>query len=521
MVPTLATIARPCSGRLAAGFMRMAGKLSPWMICVAAVAFYCFIGSGGRWTEWFRSSAFYHEQAAGFCSGHLYSSAKPHPTLLTLANPLDRENSQYWNWDYSFYEGHLYLYWGLLPAALLAFLQCGLGISWIVGDEYLTVIFLALRLPITWLLLRELANRIQPAPPGWAVPLSLAVAAGCNPVLFVASRGAVYEAAIGGGVLFTTLAWYCVARVVARPAALYRWLAGAGLSLGLAGTCRASLLPAGALAVMLVTLLSCPVGLKSWAALRPLLLGAAAAGAPFAVVAGVHLLVNHLRFGDWTEFGVRYQMGLTVDVSPAYILPNLWQYLVHPLHGLCRFPFLEAKWHQELRPHMPSWLPSPPGHYAYEPVTGLLFGFPFGYLLLLGPLLRWVHVLRAKAKGVVGQSVAGAAVAKVVVARFSGIVIPVTAVAALPVLCLFAFCMRYEMDVLPGLVCLAAVAGWRALGLPGRAWRAATRILFVTLSVGSIVIGALMGFSGYFARFEFQNPALMKQLGDAFNFCGL
>src|SRR5262245_43206216 len=104
--------------RLAAGAR---AALPIVLALAAAAAYYVFLASAGHMGgTWWRWSAFYDAQAEGFRAGHLYLPERPSPALKALANPLDPANMRFWRWDYSYRDGHLYIYWGLVPAALLA-----------------------------------------------------------------------------------------------------------------------------------------------------------------------------------------------------------------------------------------------------------------------------------------------------------------------------------------------------------------------------------------------------------------
>ena len=83
---------------------------------LAVAAYYVFVISAGHFTRWHVWSAFYDAQAEGILHGHLYLPEAPSRELMALANPYDLANMPFWRWDHSYYQGHLYLYWGLVPA---------------------------------------------------------------------------------------------------------------------------------------------------------------------------------------------------------------------------------------------------------------------------------------------------------------------------------------------------------------------------------------------------------------------
>lgn len=524
---------------------------APWaLFALLVIGYYWFLISTGHFTSWQPATQFYDTQAEGFRAGHLHTTMKPDPRLLRLPNPLDYQHSPLWAWDYSLYRGRLYLYWGLTPAAALALVKALLGLRVAVEDSVLVFTFLCLRVLAGSLLLVELARRFTPAPPRWAVWAALLVFALAHPTPFLLARPAIYEAALAGGAAFVVCAYYFTFRWLgsaAAPARLH-WLMAASTCLGLAGTTRPSLLPAGALFTVLLfaraaaqlwperwgqllrrspsaglpapatregesaARAGAPQGARqAWALARC----GAAAFLPFSALTLVHLVINQLRFGSWREFGVSYQLGIPFDIGPRYVLANLYNYLFHPWHTSCRFPFLLPRWHETWPPqyHFPSWLSVPAGYYAFEPLTGVLNAIPFCWLLLLLPLgLLWARWRRRTLQ--IGRE------QRSVSRWFKTIVIAVTLVSSVPILMLFAFSMRYEAEFASGLLLLSCLAGWRWLALPESAvGRRLVHGAYATIAALTIVIAAPFGFVGYFDSFQRNNPALFSWLQDSLSTC--
>lgn len=490
---------------------------------VTVTTYYVFVISAGHFSVWPDQGkdppSYYDTQAEGFRAGHLYTTELPHPGLLRVPDPYNYQNRALWTWDYSLYGGHLYLYWGLTPAALLALAKTLVRLDAPVRDALLVFVFLCGRLLAGCLLIRGLARRFAPTPPAWSVWLALLVFAVAHPTPFLLARPAVYEAALSAGACFLTLGTHFGFSWLfsEQPAKRRGGLAAASLCLGLAGTCRPSLLPAGAgmLALLLVFGLQRSNALR-WPAQsgRSVLRLCAAAALPFTALVLTHLVVNQLRFGSWTEFGVHYQLGIPFDMSVRYLPANLWSYSFHSLHGGCRFPFLIPCWHNDfpLRHTLPSWLPWPDGYYTYEPLAGVIPAVPFSWLLcapLLGVVWRRLRRTNAVRTGADARW------------RWFCALLAWTGVAAsLPILMMFAFSMRYEAELLPSVLLLATLAGWGLLRLPRSklgAWLA--KLSYGGLAVSSALIGAAYGFSGYFQLFATQHPQLFQPLQETLNFC--
>ena len=491
----------------------------------AVVVYYVFVVSAGHWSSWFTWTAFYNAQAEGFRAGHLYIPEVPSAALRALADPLNPKNMHFWRWDHSYYRGHLYLYWGFVPAALLAAGKALLRIRTVVGDEVPTFVFVTGRAIVGTLFIRALARAASPAPPAWAIWLSQLVFVLANPIPYFLARGAVYEAAISAGVLFVLGGLYFGLGAVRRAGhggGGDWWLAAAGLCFGLAAGSRISLLPAAGLLTALTLLVCWRAGGGGGHRLVRVSLWC---GLPALAVVFVQLLINHLRFGRWLEFGVTYQMGFTFASGLRFVPANLFLYLLGPPVHSCAFPFLMTRWSTG-RAGTPAWLPWP-ADYRIEPAIGLLTVVPFLWLLIIVTPLglariraRWAARATAARPAPLPAPPDPAARAlwtrRWVVAALA-IAILVTAV---PPLLIFSNSMRYEWDFASGLMLASALAGWALLRAPrSRRGRIAAAAIFAVLAIASIVAGVLLGFVGYFDHFARHNPALLARLQHALDLC--
>jgi hypothetical protein len=493
----------------------------------AVIVYYVFVVSAGHWGSWFTWTAFYNAQAEGFRAGHLYIPEAPSAALRALPDPLNPKNMHFWRWDHSYYQGHLYLYWGFVPAALLAAGKALLRIREAVGDQVPVFVFVTGRAIVGTLLIRSLARAVPAAPPRWAVWLAQLVFVLANPIPYFLSRGAVYEAAISAGVLFMLCGLHFGLRGVqgaGRPGGsrgTRGWLAAAGFSFGLAAGSRISLLPAAGLLTAL-TLLAC------WRAgggdlprlVRVTLWG----GVPALAVVVAQLAINRLRFGQWLEFGVSYQMGFTFASGLRFVPANLYLYLLGPVVHSCSFPFLMTKWNMG-RAGTPAWLPWP-ADYRIEPAIGLLIVVPFLWLLIIAAPLALARMRARRAARAVAATVttaaSGAPASSAPWTRrwvIGALAISIL-VTAVPPLLIFSNSMRYEWDFASGLMLAATLAGWSLLRAPrSRRGRIAAAALFAVLAIASIVAGVLLGFVGYFDHFARHNPALLTRLKQALDLC--
>ena len=163
---------------------------------------YLFIVSAGRFTDWPTYLTFLDDQAEGFRAGHLHFAIEPAAALLAKANPFDPAWKPLWYWDASLYNGHYYLYWGPVPALLLAGFKTLCRVHTRVGDQYVVFALTSLQALAGLLLIDRAHRRLFPALPGVFVVLAVAVFAFVNPTLYNLARAGVYEAAIVGGHAF-------------------------------------------------------------------------------------------------------------------------------------------------------------------------------------------------------------------------------------------------------------------------------------------------------------------------------
>jgi hypothetical protein len=517
---------------------RLGRRLGAQRVRVAAfllilALYYNFVVSAGHMTTWPSHTWYYDDQAQGFLAGHWYTVLQPHPNLLQAAHPLDPANRAWWNWDYSFYQGHVHMYWGLAPAALLAFVKLLFGLRLRVGDPVLAFVFLMGRAWMGHSTLFYLAERLLRRPPRWAVWLAAWVFALANPVPFVLARPAVYEGALAGGACFGTAAVYFALRWLFSERGRRDWrpLAAASLMLGLAATCRVSLLPAAAVFLFILALAGLwnrgrvrfePLRATCWR-LWHLALPLAA---PFALVAGAQFLANHLRFGSWREFGAAYQMGFPGTMSAEYILPNLWSYLFHPLHRFCSFPFIAAKYHDRPLMHMPSWI-AVHGLYYEEPLAGVLSVVPFVWLLLvycLVPLVRRYTNPRSALSLLQPEPLRW----------LKALLFTFTLAASGPMLWMMGYTMRYELEFMSNVLIASAWVGWALLDAcsrrpnprffqsrisMNRALSIAANGSYIALAGSSIVIGMLYGFTSYYGHFQLYNRPFLEAAQHLLSLC--
>jgi hypothetical protein len=469
-------------------------------------AIYLFVISTGHLTHWPFYVAYLNDQAEGFRQGHLHLAVEPAHALAVAANPLSGENASMWYWDVSLYHGHYYLYWGPVPALLLAAGKILFRVHERLSDSTMVFSLSSLQLAaVTWTVGRAARSLFDDPPLGLQV-LALAVIGLGNPVIYNLARPAVYEAAIIGAHAFLMLGMALSVEALSRPDRPNRWLALAGTAWAFALGCRISVAPAVALLALLVA--------ARWAAgggragLRRGAAALASVGAPLAAGLGLLLLYNRLRFDDWLEFGRRFQLTwIAAPTAARFVVPNAYSYLLRTPLLSCRFPYVSAPADMGAAA-FPAGTKLPEGYFVYEQVAGILPAFPWSWAIPAA----WIAAARAWWRRA-GDGRHWA----ILLASVAGIV------PLLPALTLASSTNRYLGDVVGGLGLTAAFGVWSAHRAALQRDRAAARAVTaaaVTLGLMSMATGLLLGFMGQYNHFPSNNPALTEKLVHDLSFCG-
>jgi hypothetical protein len=484
-------------------------------LLIAIEISYLAIITAGHFTTWPTWNRNYDLLAEGFRSGHLYLAEAPRPELLAKANPFDPRWRPLWFWDASLHGGHYYLYWGPLPALALAAIKTAFRMRAPVGDQFPLFAFYTIALVSGALLIARMRRRLFPRAPSWLVALCIAVFAYANPTPYLLATPGIYEAAIAGGQAFLLLGLLLAFEAIWRDAhaGRRRLLIAAGACWGCAFACRASAVLPVAILVPLTALAVAPPSPGPPHRWRPAIGPAIQLASPIAAFVAAHLVYNRLRFDAWFEFGLSKQLStMQFRTAPAYLLPNLYSYLLRPLHQSCRFPFVSAP--AGLGPRaIPYWLDLPRGYAAPEPVAGLLKATP--WVLLAGLAVVLVVVLVRRARRAPAELLGGGDEARRARASlWCGVsLLVVGTVTGLPEITEFFASMRFLGDVAAGLVLAGA---WAACALhdrigdrpwPGRLLTA----VVVALGGASIALGLLLGVQGYDGMFEHHNPELFRR----------
>jgi hypothetical protein len=478
------------------------------LLLFAVCWFYKFIVDAGTDTP--PLYGIYHDQLAdGFLSGHLSIPLAPDPKLLAAKDPYDYANVDLWSLDASYYKGKYYIYWGPVPALLMAAYKGLFHVRRSLGDHYLALFFHCVALVAGAFVIERLLLRLFASKSRWLLALGVAAFAFANPTPHSAATASTYHTAI-----IAAQAWLVAGFVVAFDAV---WHAGTGAArawrLPVTGTLWALALGSRVTTMPAIALL---LGLTALGAawpeprrVRALVVNALLLGLPLVFMGGALLLYNKLRFDDWLEFGSNLQLSgfPRFRLSSIYVLPNLYSYVFRGWWADCSFPYLYEIWSPGLSA-FPEGYKLPRDYMAIEPVVGWALAVPLAWLFPLAFVLAPFRTALTRRRDR----------AFVFCLLSFGTLAAVTGIVGLG---LYGSTMRYLGDIVFGLVLLALLGGY-ALRFH-RFGQGAPRLISGTLTALTAVtvcIGLLFGYQGYNAHFHRNNRALDKKLMAALSVCG-
>ena len=511
-LPVVRTLSAVRNSRLvryfAASQDRKSG-LAAAVLGAAMMVIYVWLVSVGFWKDWPQTTLYNNQLADAFLKGQPNLLIEPEPGLLALEDPYNYDNRQNvgYPWDTVFYDGKFYLYWGPAPALILTLVKAIHPME--IGDQALVFGFVAGIWLFATLLILRLRRRLFSGL-GWPFVIPAVALAGlANPLPWMLNRPHVYEAAIAGGQFFLMAGLY----------AAFAAVDGVRPSPGRAALASLLWLCAAASRLTIAPAIVFLIAATGWIMLRQKrsLAGPLALALPFA--AGVAALgwYNYIRFGSWTETGMRYMLtGINFHAlgwsafSPSDLFYNLHNYFLNPFRRLDVFPYIKPDWGGRF-----IFFPIPGSAYSNsEQVSGLILTVPY-LMLAAGPLILllrrgWQVVSLRLHRNPPPESWRSDGFLVWTAFLLSGALL----LALAPVLLFVTTSMRYLGDAVPLMTVLAALGFWLAArelaGKPAaRGWFV---ILVVVLAIYSIVVSWLLAVTGYQARFEHLNPVLFDQL---------
>jgi len=491
--------------------------LSVGLLCIVAAAQVWVFTAG--WKGFPEYTNKYMRLARGFLHGQVSLLEKPSAKLLAVKDPYDPVQSNPFRdpylHDVALFHGKYFLYWGPVPAGFITL------VSWIIrdpmpdmGDQYFVLAFMFGTAVLATSLMLQIRSVFFPDLSNWSIaPPLLSLGLG-TPMLFTLARSGVYEAAICGGQFFLMAGLCCALAGIARVRP--RLLALTGIFWTLSIGCRISLLPAIGMMTLIALWRIWHVSRMQNSPISPWKT-ATALCLPLAVGGVLYAWYNFIRFQSLTEFGTTYllagaeahRLGSPDFFTLGHLIPNLYRYLFDAPKWQRQFPFALADHDNKYLIaffHLNK-------DYAMEPLTGLAWSQPFLIFSLVS--LPWVFAT-TPAPAISDtlandRSLRAWLVASLLSAALIGIA---------PPLALVLSTMRYLMDCAPAAAVLACIGFWYALrGVRDRpVLRGAFIAAVILIVLAEIVLGLLMGVSGYLEHFKLHNSQLYEVMVRRFSF---
>ncbi len=337
-------------------------------------------------------------------------------------------------------------------------------------------------------------------------------------LLWSSGRPGVYEAALLGGQFFLLLGLLALIRWGAARSPETGWLGLAGAACALALGSRPTLVLSAAWLLGMVAWRSAALSPGKYGApLRPL----AAFAAPLLLGGMLLMIYNAARFGSPFESGIAYQLGIPAyppdpawTFSPAYLLPNLYNYLLRPPLFEPSFPFVSIAFIAET--NMPSIIRVPAHYLFHESQVGSLVVFPLLGVIPLGCLVLGAALRQDARRAGLREALVdwAASPQRWILVSLLGCGL----LQGLLILLYFFSALRFQLDS----VLLLALAGWVMIlwfdgALAARPWLAALfRAIIVGAALYGLLLALLAGFGAGEQRFEHHNPQLFNWLAGWF-----
>ncbi len=290
----------------------------------------------------------YAELAKAMTHGQLYLDTEPPEWLVDMDNPYDKgardelqkQTGESYLFDVAFYDGHYYVYFGVLPVLLFYlpfYLLTSSSFPTAIGVLIACIMF---TLGITALMDRFARHHFKRVSLGLFLLLQMPLVA-CSGILYLAKFPTFYSLPISMALAFTVWGLYFWMRGRSEKNA-GRWYLAGSLCMALVVPCRPQFL--------IFSLLAFPLFWRRFITERHLFTKQGAREfacllAPYFVIAIGVMLYNRARFGSFTDFGANYN--LTVNdmtqrgMNAGRLLPALFAYFLQTPTTTGVFPWLQ------------------------------------------------------------------------------------------------------------------------------------------------------------------------------------
>ena len=290
----------------------------------------------------------YAELAKAMAHGQLYLDEEPPQWLQDMDNPYDKgardelqkETGEAYLFDVAYYQGHYYVYFGVVPVVLFYlpfYLLTGANFPSAVGVLFALLAFVA---GCTVLLDRFARCHFKRVSLGLYLLLQIPLVMCCG-IMYLAKFPTFYSLPIACGLAFSV--WGIYFWMKGRAAKTrFGWFLAGSLCMALVAGCRPQLL--------VLSCLAFPLFWRPYVKERRIATKRGAAEfaclvAPYLVVAAGIMAYNYARFGSFTDFGANYNLTVNDMTKRGWnigrLAPAVFAYFLQPPNVTGVFPFLQ------------------------------------------------------------------------------------------------------------------------------------------------------------------------------------
>lgn len=290
----------------------------------------------------------YAELAKAMAHGQLYLEEEPPDWLKEMDNPYDKgardeaqkETGEEYLFDVAFYDGHYYVYFGIVPVMVFYlpfYLLTGSPFPTAIGVLIACILFIC---GASALLDRFARHHFDRVTLGIYLIVQVAFVFCCG-MMYLLKFPTFYSLPIACGLMFSVWGlyfWMC-GRDSSKRCLFF---AAGSLCMALVAGCRPQLL--------LLSLLAFPLFWRPYITKRRILtkegmIEFACLILPYILVAALIMAYNHARFGSFTDFGANYNLTVNDMTQRGWVLgriaPALFAYLFQTPETTGVFPFLQ------------------------------------------------------------------------------------------------------------------------------------------------------------------------------------
>lgn len=290
----------------------------------------------------------YAELAKSFAQGKLYLEEEPPQWLQDMSDPYDKgardeaqkETGEPYLFDVAYYDGHYYVYFGVVPALLFY-----LPFYVLTGQSFPTAIgvlvaVLAFVLGCSALLDRFARYHFKRVSLGVYLLVQVPIVLCCG-VLYLVKFPTFYSLPIACALALSVWGLYFWMRARGSARRCLNFAAGS-LCMALVAGCRPQFL--------LLSLLALPLFWRTYIRDRRILTPAgmremACLVAPYVIVAAGIMWYNYARFGSLTDFGANYNLTMNDMTKRGWVAgrlaPAFFSYFLQPPNICGVFPFIQ------------------------------------------------------------------------------------------------------------------------------------------------------------------------------------